>query len=145
MMSLRRVLGRLRPLLWMPLCAILVMGGVPIAALVALHLSRPGPPPPGEVVAAACVWDGRDLVVTGAVRNLGSSGADYRVTPTFWVVGLGIRGVAEATFVHVPAGQERAWRYVHRSIAPRRAGMLIGRCFPSVQTIRRPGDGERDD
>lgn len=66
------------------------------------------------------------------------------MTPTFWIVGLGVRGTYEAAFVHVPAGQERAWAYVHRSIAPRRSGMPIGRCFPTVQTVvhHRKGEGE---
>jgi len=109
---------------------------------VAYAATRPDPIPDGKVVAAGCAWHGRDLVVTGAVRNLGSSAADFRVTPTFWIVGLGVRGGHEAAFVHVPAGLERAFTYVHRGIAPWRSGTRIGRCFPTVQTVTHRGGEE---
>ena len=98
----------------------------------------------GKVVAAGCAWNRRDVVVTGAARNLGSSPAYFHVRPTFWVVGLGVRGPYEAAFVHVPAHGERATEYVHRGIGLRRVGMPIGRCFPTVEPVRRGGGGEED-
>ncbi len=114
-----------------------------VITVVAYFATRPDPLPRGKVVAAGCAWHGRNLVVTGAVRNLGSSDADFEVRPTFWVVGLGVRGANAAAFVHVPAGQERAWVYVHRDIAPRRSGMPIGRCFPTIEPAQRGGEDER--
>ena len=116
-----------------------------VIAAVAYAATRPDPVPDGRVVAAACAWHGRGVVVTGVVRNLGSSAADFQVTPTFWIVGLGIRGRHEAAFVHVPAHQERAFGYVHHGIAPRRSGMRIGRCFPAVQTVVHHSEGEGED
>jgi hypothetical protein len=119
--------------------------GITIATVitaVAYAATRPDPVPDGKVVAAGCAWHGRDVVVTGGVRNLGSSAADFRVTPTFWVVGLGVRGRYEAAFVHVPAHEERAFTYVHRGIAPWRTRMRIGRCFPTVDPVRRGGGEE---
>jgi hypothetical protein len=127
--------------------------GVPAAGIaialvvtaVAYAATRPDPLPEGKVVAAGCTWRGRDVVVTGAVRNLGSSPADFQVTPTFWIVGLGVRGRYGAAFAHVPAGQERAFADVHRGIAPRRSGARIGRCFPTVQTVVHHREGEGED
>jgi hypothetical protein len=116
--------------------------GVAIALVItaaAYAATRPDPPPEGKVVAAGCAWSGRDVVVTGVVRNLGSSPAYFHVRPAFWVVGLGVRGRYEVAFVHVPAHEERAFEYVHRGIALRRAGMPIGRCFPTVEPVRRGG------
>jgi len=122
--------------------------GIGIALVItafAYATTRPDPVPDGKIVAAGCAWHGGDVVVTGAVRNLGSSAADFQVTPTFWIVGLGIRGRHEAAFVHVPAHQERAFSYVHHGIAPRRSGMRIGRCFPAVQTVVHHSEGEGED
>jgi hypothetical protein len=116
-----------------------------VITAVAYAATRPDPVPDGEVVAATCAWNGRHVVVTGAVRNLGSSAGYFQVTPTFWVVGLGIRGGFGSRFLHVPAGQERAWAYVHRGIAPRWSGTRIGRCFPTVEPVRRGGEGEGDE
>lgn len=119
--------------------------GIAIALVitaVAYAATRPDPIPDGQVVAAACAWHGREVVVTGAVRNLGSSAADFRVTPTFWIVDLGVRGGSEAAFVHVPAHQERAFTVVHRGIAPWRSEMRIGRCFPAVRTVTQRGGEE---
>jgi hypothetical protein len=121
--------------------------GIAIALVitaVAYAATRPDPPPEGKVVAAGCAWHGRDVVVTGAVRNPGSSPAYLHVRPTFWIVGLGVRGRNEVAFVHVPADEERAFRYVHRGIAPWRSGMRIGRCFPTVDPVRRGGGGEEE-
>ena len=54
----------------------------------------------------------------------------------------GRAGCDAAAFLHVPAGQERAWAYVNRYIAPWRSGMAIGRCFPTVETVPRRWEGE---
>ena len=138
----RRRLGRLRSVAFsleaLGVCLVVVL------ATAAYVVTRPAPLPKGEVEAASCEWHGRDVVVTGMVRNLGSSDADFEVTPRFWVVGLGIRGIHQLAEVHVPAGQERAWVYVHRYIAPRRSGMRIGRCFPSARAVPRPGHGDHE-
>ena len=75
-------------------------------------------------------------------RRLGSSPVYFEVRPTFWIVGLGVRGRFGLRFIHVPAGRERAWVYVQRGIAPRWAGMPIGRCFPTAEPVRRGGGGE---
>jgi hypothetical protein len=136
-----RVPGRLRSIVFSPEAL-----GVCLAVAVATvaHLvTRPPPLPPGQVEAAACGWRGDDVVVSGVVRNLGSSGADFLVTPAFSVVGVGTRGARATTDVYVPAGAERAWLYVRRDIAPRRSGMPIG-CFPSVRAAPRPGRGEHE-
>jgi hypothetical protein len=87
---------------------------------------------------AVCVWDGRDVVITGVVANLGSSSADFQVTPRFWLRGLGVRGINAATFVQVPAGEVRAWTWIDPYTAPRHAGVRIRRCGPRVQTVPRP-------
>jgi len=122
--------------------------GVAIALVVtavAYAATRPDPIPDGRIVAAGCAWHGGDVVVTGAVRNMGSSAGYFQVRPTFWIVGLGVRGRYETAFVHVPAHEERAFTYVHRGIAPRRSSMRIGRCFPTAQTIVHHRDGEGED
>ena len=99
--------------------------GIAIALVItafAYATTRPDPVPDGKIVAAGCAWHGGDVVVTGAVRNLGSSAADFQVTPTFWIVGLGIRGRHEAAFVHVPA-HLRAGVRLH---APRNRAVAVG-------------------
>jgi hypothetical protein len=115
--------------------------GLAIAGLIAAgayQVTKPAPLPHGRMLAAACAWHGRDVVVTGTVRNMGSSAADFRVTPTFWLRGLGVREANAATFVRVPAGEERAWQWVDPYTARRHAGTQIRRCGPSVRTVPPP-------
>jgi hypothetical protein len=123
---------------WIFRAPVLGIGTALLIAAGAYQVTRPTPLPQGRSLDAACAWHGRDVVLTGVVHNFGSSSADFQVTPTFWLRGLGVRGVNAATFVHVPAGEVRAWIWVDPYTSPRHAGTRIRRCGPTVQTVPRP-------
>jgi hypothetical protein len=112
------------------ICIALVIAG-------AAYATWPGPLPRGAATATVCGWSGGGVVFTGAVRNLGSSTAQFEVRPRFWLRGLGLRR-GEPQFVRVPAGAERRWSSVQRLMAPRHIGVGIRRCAAVVSTVPPP-------
>ena len=88
-------------------------------------------PPRGVIRHASCRWDGRRVVVTAEVANVGSSTAVFRVKPTFWLQGLLLRrGRNYVNAFTLAPGQSKLWAYADQSLRKGLAGTPIVRCAP---------------
>ena len=57
---------------WILRAPVLGIGTALLIAAGAYQVTKPAPLPRGRILDAACAWHGRDVVLTGVVRNLGS-------------------------------------------------------------------------